>query len=114
MRYLPKSPSDRQRMLREIGLRSVDQLFDPIPAEYRLNRHLEIPSSRAEADILSWFRQRAVEDAAAGEYAMFLGAGAYYHYRPVVIDSLISRGEFLHRVYPLSGGDRAGHAAVDF
>jgi glycine dehydrogenase subunit 1 len=87
-------------MLSEIGLRSVDQLFEQIPAEYRLNRYLKVPPSQAEADILGWFRQRAAEDASAGEYAMFLGAGAYHHYRPVVIDSLISRGEFFTAYTP--------------
>jgi glycine dehydrogenase subunit 1 len=100
MRYLPKSPSDRQQMLREIGFSSADQLFEQIPAEYRLNRELRIPPSQAEADILHWFRQRAAEDIAAGEHAMFLGAGAYYHYRPVVIDALISRGEFFTAYTP--------------
>ncbi len=99
MRYLPKSPTDRELMLREIGIRSVDELFAPIPAEYRLKRELDIAPSMAEADILDWFRQRA-SDTAASTYANFLGAGAYHHYRPVVIDSLISRGEFFTAYTP--------------
>ena len=40
MRYLPKSPADREAMLKAIGARSIDDLFAPIPAEYRLNRDL--------------------------------------------------------------------------
>ncbi len=100
MRYLPKSPEDRRQMLKEIGVRSTDDLFEPIPAEYRLRRDLRIPPSMAEADILDWFRQRAAENASAGNYASFLGAGAYHHYRPVVIDSLISRGEFFTAYTP--------------
>ena len=52
MRYLPKSPADRELMLREIGIRSVDDLFAPIPAEYRLKRDLNIAPSMAEAEIL--------------------------------------------------------------
>ncbi|MBZ5627306.1 MAG: aminomethyl-transferring glycine dehydrogenase subunit GcvPA [Acidobacteriia bacterium] len=99
MRYLPKSPTDRELMLREIGIRSVDELFAPIPAEYRLKRELDIAPSMAEADILDWFRQRAADTAASG-YANFLGAGAYHHYRPVVIDTLISRGEFFTAYTP--------------
>ena len=43
MRYLPKSQSDREQMLREIGVASIDELFAPIPAEYRLDRDLNIP-----------------------------------------------------------------------
>src|SRR5574340_767673 len=97
MRYLPKSPADRELMLREIGAKSIDDLFAPIPAEYRLRRMLDIPPSMADADILDWFRQRAAETASG--YTSFLGAGAYSHYRPVIIDSLISRGEFL-TAYP--------------
>ncbi|HEX9120688.1 MAG TPA: aminomethyl-transferring glycine dehydrogenase subunit GcvPA [Terriglobales bacterium] len=99
MRYLPKSPADRELMLREIGIRSVDELFAPIPAEYRLKRELDIAPSMAEADILDWFRQRA-SDTAASAYANFLGAGAYHHYRPVLIDMLISRGEFFTAYTP--------------
>ena len=98
MRYLPKSPEDRERMLKEIGIRSVDELFAPIPAEYRLNRDLDIAPSMAESDILDWFKQRAAEN--ANGHTSFLGAGAYSHYRPVVIDALISRGEWFTAYTP--------------
>src|ERR1700719_3819879 len=98
MRYLPKSPADREAMLKAIGLRSVDELFAPIPAEYRLNRDLKVPRQMAESEIVDYFRQRSREN---GEgYISFLGAGAYPHYRPVIIDSLISRGEFLTAYTP--------------
>jgi len=98
MRYLPKSPADREQMLRAIGCKSIDDLFAPIPAEYRLNRDLKVPRQMAESEIIDYFRQRA--DANAAGYAVFLGAGAYHHYRPVVIDSLISRGEFFTAYTP--------------
>jgi glycine dehydrogenase subunit 1 len=86
-------------MLRAIGIRSVDELFAPIPAEYRLKRELDLPPSMAEADIVDWYRQRAADTSTAG-YACFLGAGAYHHYRPVVVDPLISRGEFFTAYTP--------------
>src|SRR5438105_5995178 len=98
MRYLPKSPADREAMLKAIGLRSVDELFAPIPAEYRLNRDLKIPRQMAESEIVDWFRERSREN--GDGYCAFLGAGAYSHYRPVIIDSLISRGEFLTAYTP--------------
>jgi glycine dehydrogenase subunit 1 len=98
MRYLPKSPADRAHMLREIGCKSIDELFAPIPTEYRLTRDLKVPRQMAESEIIDFFRGCA-EDNASG-YAVFLGAGAYHHYRPVVIDSLISRGEFLTAYTP--------------
>ncbi len=98
MRYLPKSPADRAAMLKAIGARSIDDLFEPIPAEYRLNRDLKIPRQMAESEIVDWFRERSREN--GDGHATFLGAGAYYHYRPVIIDSLISRGEFLTAYTP--------------
>jgi glycine dehydrogenase subunit 1 len=98
MRYLPKSPADREAILKAIGVRSIDDLFAPIPAEYRLNRDLKVPRQMAESEIVDWFRERSREN--ADGYASFLGAGAYLHYRPVIIDSLISRGEFLTAYTP--------------
>jgi glycine dehydrogenase subunit 1 len=98
MRYLPKSPADREAMLKAMGARSIDDLFAPIPAEYRLNRDLKVPRQMAESEIVDWFRDRSHET--ADGYANFLGAGAYLHYRPVIIDSLISRGEFLTAYTP--------------
>src|SRR6266852_4172234 len=98
MRYLPKSPADRKAMLQVIGARSIDDLFAPIPAEYRLERDLRVPRQMAESEIVDWFRERSRENGESN--ATFLGAGAYYHYRPVIIDSLISRGEFLTAYTP--------------
>src|SRR5256714_11841807 len=98
MRYLPKSPADREAMLKAIGARSIDDLFTPIPPEYRLNRDLKIPRQMAESEIVEWFRERSREN--GDGYASFLGAGAYHHYRPVIIDSLLSRGEFLTAYTP--------------
>jgi glycine dehydrogenase subunit 1 len=98
MRYLPKSPADRKAMLQAIGARSIDDLFSPIPAEYRLERDLKVPRQMAESEIVDWFRERSREN--GDTYATFLGAGAYYHYRPVIIDSLVSRGEFLTAYTP--------------
>jgi glycine dehydrogenase subunit 1 len=98
MRYLPKSPTDREQMLREIGLKSIDDLFAPIPPNARIKGDLKVPRQMAESEILDYFRERGDENGKG--YASFLGAGAYNHYRPVVIDSLISRGEFFTAYTP--------------
>jgi glycine dehydrogenase subunit 1 len=98
MRYLPKSPTDREAMLKTIGAGSIDDLFSSIPAEYRLKRDLKVPRPMAESEIVDWFRERSREN--GDGCSTFLGAGAYYHYRPVIIDSLISRGEFLTAYTP--------------
>ena len=111
MRYLPKSPADREAMLAEIGVPSIESLFETIPAEYRLTRDLCVPRQHSESEVLDCFRAFASNiasgDAAelatrpAGKlFASFLGAGAYRHYRPVIIDSLVQRGEFLTSYTP--------------
>ncbi len=98
MRYLPKSPTDRATMLEQIGVGSIDDLFRSIPAEYRLTGDLKIPPQMGEQEIVSLFH--AAADRNANGYASFLGAGAYRHYRPVVIDALVQRGEFLTSYTP--------------
>src|ERR1700744_6555236 len=111
MRYLPKSPADRTEMLEAIGVASIEDLFDTIPEEFRLTRDLKIPRQHSESEILDRFRAYAGNIAsgdaaelaaapASSMYASFLGAGAYRHYRPVIIDSLVQRGEFLTSYTP--------------
>jgi glycine dehydrogenase subunit 1 len=98
MRYLPKSPDERKKMIAEIGAKSIDDLFAIIPEEYRLSSDLNVPRQHAESEIIDYFR--AAGDMNATGYASFLGAGAYRHYRPVIIDSLVQRGEFLTSYTP--------------
>jgi glycine dehydrogenase subunit 1 len=98
MRYLPKSPAEREKMLAEIGAASIDDLFAVIPAEHRLTRDLDVPRQHAESEIIDYFRAAGAKNAT--DYASFLGAGAYRHYRPVIIDSLVQRGEFLTSYTP--------------
>ena len=98
MRYLPKSPAEREQMLAEIGAGSIDDLFAIIPAEYRLTHDLDVPRQQAESEIVEYFRAAGAKNSTS--YASFLGAGAYRHYRPVIIDSLVQRGEFLTSYTP--------------
>jgi len=98
MRYLPKSNAERAEILGEIGVSSIDDLFAVIPAEYRLERDLAIPAQMGESEIVDHFKAAAAKNAIG--YASFLGAGCYRHYRPVVIDSLVQRGEFLTSYTP--------------
>jgi glycine dehydrogenase subunit 1 len=98
MRYLPKSPAERKKMLAEIGAASIDDLFAVIPARHRLARDLDVPRAHAESEIIDYFRAAGAKNSTG--YASFLGAGAYRHYRPAIIDSLIQRGEFLTSYTP--------------
>src|SRR6201994_3060693 len=98
MRYLPKSPAERKQMLKAIGANAIDDLFAIIPAEYRLTRDLDVPRQMGESEIIDFFKAAGQKNAT--DYASFLGAGAYRHYRPVIIDSLVQRGEFLTSYTP--------------
>jgi glycine dehydrogenase subunit 1 len=98
MRYLPKSDEERRQMLAAIGAASIDDLFAIIPSEYRLERDLAVPRQQAESEIVTYFRQAGLKNAIG--FSSFLGAGAYRHYRPVIIDALVQRGEFLTSYTP--------------
>jgi glycine cleavage system P protein (glycine dehydrogenase) subunit 1 len=98
MRYLPKSPSERQAMLDNVGAPSIDKLFESIPAPLRLSRALDLPGPMSEAEIIAWFRARAAENSTG--YTSFLGAGVYNHLRSVVTDTILLRGEFLTSYTP--------------
>src|SRR5271168_4507836 len=85
-------------MLEACGFRTADELYAHIPAEARLNRPLNMADGVSEYEILDYFK--AQSDKTATGYASFLGAGVYRHYRPVVVDTIISRGEFLTSYTP--------------
>src|SRR5213078_3966257 len=92
MRYIPNSLADRQRMLAEIGVDSIEQLFSGIPEKLRLRRLLDIPKPLSEPELVEYFQQRAAKNSVDGTW--FIGAGIYRHYIPVIVDALISRSEF--------------------
>jgi len=98
MRYLPKSPAERQEMLAAIGVKSVEELFSSIPERYRLKKPLNLPGPYSEQEVIEYFQKRAGEN--SGGYTSFLGAGVYNHLRSVVTDAIIQRGEFLTSYTP--------------
>ena len=85
-------------MLQACGVSSIEDFFSQIPPEIRLNRALDLQPGKSEYDIVDWFRARGGENATG--YASFLGAGVYQHYRPVLVDTIVSRGEFLTSYTP--------------
>jgi glycine dehydrogenase subunit 1 len=85
-------------MLSAIGVDSLEQLFSHLPQEVRLKRPLDVAPGKSEYDIVDYFRERGAEN--ANGYASFLGAGVYHHYRPVLVDTVVSRGEFLTSYTP--------------
>jgi glycine dehydrogenase subunit 1 len=85
-------------MLQSIGVNSLEDLYSYLPKDVRFDRALNIPDGKSEYEIIDYFRARGNE--AALGYATFLGAGVYSHYRPVLVDTVVSRGEFLTSYTP--------------
>jgi glycine dehydrogenase subunit 1 len=112
MRYLPKSPAERQEMLAAIGLKSIDELFSSIPEAYRLKEALNLPGPMSEAEVIQYFQRRAAENSAG--YTSFLGAGVYSHLRSVVTDTILQRGEFLTSYTPYQAEISQGTLQVIF
>ena len=98
MRYLPKSDSERQEMLAACGFTRSEELFQQLPKDAVLDRPLNIAAGVSEYEIIDFFREQSARN--ANGYASFLGAGVYNHYRPVMADVVVSRGEFLTSYTP--------------
>jgi glycine dehydrogenase subunit 1 len=99
LRYIPNSPDERAEMLRQVGVSSIENLFDSIPAGLRLRQSLNVPSALSEIELLKKFDDLAARNQAARRIS-FLGGGAYSHYIPTVVDHLISRSEFFTAYTP--------------
>lgn len=85
-------------MLAACGLDSLEHLYSHLPADALLQRPLNIPPGLSEYEITEYFKMRGTECAPA--VPSFLGAGVYRHYRPVLCDVVVSRGEFLTSYTP--------------
>jgi glycine dehydrogenase subunit 1 len=95
-RYTSATDQDRREMLERIGAGSLEELFvQEIPEEVRLGRPLDLPEGMAEQDVFDHLRHLASRNRHNDDEVSFLGAGMYDHYVPALIDSIITRSEFL-------------------
>jgi glycine dehydrogenase subunit 1 len=94
-RYTSATDADRAAMLERIGVSSIDDLFETIPEDVRLDRALDIPPGRPEQEVFARLRELASRNVSTDDELSFLGAGMYDHYVPAIVDSIISRSEFL-------------------
>jgi|SRR5690625_2578543 len=93
-RYLPMTEEDKQAMLDEIGVDSTDELFSDIPESIRFNREFDLKEVTSEFELKKELAQLANKNIKLTDYTSFLGAGAYEHFVPSVVDHVISRSEF--------------------
>ncbi len=111
--YSPNTDADRRRMLDAIGVDSVEDLFADIPEQHR-NPTLDLPPPMSEFDLKRYFGALASMNKAPGEYACFLGAGAYRHHIPAIVRQLTSRSEFMTSYTPYQPEISQGTLQTEF
>ncbi|MBT5392233.1 MAG: aminomethyl-transferring glycine dehydrogenase subunit GcvPA [Euryarchaeota archaeon] len=87
-------------MLSAMGMSSIEELFQDIPAEIRMTEALPLPPPQSEEEILADARRLLGANVALGDRVSFLGAGLYRNYVPASVFQLINRGEFLTAYTP--------------
>jgi glycine dehydrogenase subunit 1 len=90
--YLPHTEEDIQKMLDELGVTDIEQLFADIPRELVRDKPLEIPDGISEFDV--YRRMQALAERNLVEPVSFLGCGSYEHIIPAVVGHVLSRSEF--------------------
>ncbi len=94
MTYIPISPKERDAMLETVGVKSLDDLFEAIPAAHRFPE-LNLPPALTEMEAAAHLGDMAATNENVRDHLIsFLGAGAYNHYIPSVVDHMLRRGEF--------------------
>jgi glycine dehydrogenase subunit 1 len=98
--YLSLTDADREAMLTAIGVGSVDALFEQIPEGVRFDRELDLEPPLSEQELVAHLEGLAARNVDSGREVSFLGAGIYDHYVPALVDTVLSRGEFLTAYTP--------------
>lgn len=93
MSYIPHTDLDRQQMLAAIGVTTIEDLFDAVPASHRFPK-LNLPDALSEMEIAAEMQALSDANAHAGDYTIFRGAGAYHHFVPSAVNHILLRGEF--------------------
>jgi glycine dehydrogenase subunit 1 len=91
--FTPHTKDDLEAMLETIGVANIDELFNCLPAD-QIHPKLDLPPALTEMEVLTELQDIAWANDSVRELVSFLGAGAYNHYSPAVVDSILRRGEF--------------------
>ncbi len=93
MSYIPHTEAERRQMLAAVGVESMDELFADVPASVRFP-DLDLPKPASELEIMEELQLLSEANLNTRQAACFLGAGAYNHYIPSVVDHILRRNEF--------------------
>ena len=99
MSYIPHTDADVKAMLAAIGVDSVEALFEAVPEQHRFPS-LNLPPALSEMEIASDLETLSSFNVSTNSYATFLGAGAYNHYSPAIVNQILLRGEFFSAYTP--------------
>ncbi len=113
MSYIPHTEADRRAMLKRVGVTSIDELFDEIPAAVRLKRPLAIDLGLTQMEVEAELNRLSAANAAATA-TCFAGGGAYDRYIPAAERSLLQRGEFLTAYTPYQAETSQGTLQFTF
>ena len=97
--FIPHTEAEKVEMLRAIGVAKLEDLFQNVPAAYRFPT-LNLPPALTEMEAVEQVGEIAEANETTRELISFLGAGAYQHYIPSAVDSLLRRGEFFTAYTP--------------
>lgn len=97
--FVPHTNNEREEMLKTIGVERIEDLFTDVPEGYRFPA-LNLPEAMTEMEIMAELQEISSGNASTRDTICFLGAGAYNHYVPAAVDSVIRRGEFLTAYTP--------------
>ncbi len=100
MRYLPHTPEDINEMMKTVGVRSLDDLFETIPEDCRCDCEPILPDALTEWELNDHIDTLCGSMAVSPEYKVFMGAGSYEHHIPVSVKHLLGRSEFVTSYTP--------------
>lgn len=99
--YIPNSqPEIKHEMMKEIGIKSIDELYADIPAKYRLRKPLNLPEGMSEFEVKKHVETLLSKGKTCNDMPVFLGAGCWPHYVPAVVEEVVHRSEFLTSYTP--------------
>jgi glycine dehydrogenase subunit 1 len=99
--YIPNSnPEIKQELMREIGIKTIEELYADIPEKYLLKKPLNLPEAMSEFEVKRHVETLLSKNRTCEDMPIFLGAGCWPHYVPAAVKEVVQRSEFLTSYTP--------------